>query len=124
MNCLRSHNDGIEFEFVQPSAPSYYETPAPYNPTYNRHYINYLPTNGWSRVDSLYIQNATPFNDFEDSAELQQWEREAQLRRRSVYEGVHWIPVSGIAVCANIAVTRTNPSALIVYTSLNLICVL
>lgn len=97
MDCLgscKARND-IEFEFIQPSAPTYYAIQPPYNPSYLDQFNGFddVYDHGPSHAGSRILQSDNV--DHEYTEELKQWRCEPRSRRLSVYEGVQWTPVSG-----------------------------
>lgn len=79
MNCLRAC-DRVDFELVEPSAPSYYSEQPPYNPDFDYEY--------WECTDWSPDVDSAP-----QETEQYAWPAEGRARQ-SVYEGVHYIPVS------------------------------
>lgn len=98
MNCLRTRDEHVEFEFIEPTAPTYYDRQPPYNPGYTcRYYDNGSVNTDWRLFcNQQHVQSICTTHELRlrDENNEVTWARESRPRRRSIYEGVHWIPVS------------------------------
>lgn len=88
MNCLKN-NRQLEYIEEKPSAPVYYPPQPPYNPDIVYENIEVIQASvdsawGFSYRTMHYVGNANGEYDDEHS----EW------GRRSLYEGVNWMPVS------------------------------
>lgn len=89
MNCLNTRGVRREYQFIEPTAPTYYPPQPPFNPEFFYEHSDYEFTTETSYKWDLHSAESA----YEGDDECERWGRE----RRSLYEGVNCMPVSATA---------------------------
>lgn len=105
MNCLNARSRRQELVSVEPTAPPYYPPQPPFNPDYF-YDVPYESCDFGSTYDKAFYETEGYGEDTYEGNDSEYYECDG-WGRRSLYEGVNWMPVSALTRVRRAARCRT-----------------